>query len=71
MICPKCSAKTNLIMALASEKHLPSRQPNVFVQYRCQQGHYFITLKVFDGKIYKEHYLSTNEQSPNISASYN
>lgn len=51
-------------MALASERHLPSREPNVFVQYRCEQGHYFVTLKVFDGTIYQE-------QNPDIRASLN
>ena len=71
MICPKCSAKTNLIMALASERHLPSRQPNAFVQYRCAQGHYFVTLKTFDGTVYQEHYLTSDEQNPNITASPN
>jgi hypothetical protein len=71
MICPRCSAKTNLIMVLASEQHLPSRQPNVFVQYRCEQGHYFVTLKTFDGTIYQEHYLTAHEQNPNIRASPN
>ena len=71
MICPRCSAKTELIMTLASERHLPSREPNVFVQYRCEQGHYFITLKVSDGTINQEHYLTSNEQNPNIKASFN
>lgn len=71
MICPKCSAKTNLIMTLASERHVSSREPKVFVQYRCQQGHYFITLQVFDGTIYQEHYLTSDEQNPNIKASFN
>lgn len=71
MNCPRCSAKTNLIMALASERHLRSREPNVFVQYRCLQGHYFITLKVFDGAVYQEHYLASNEQTPDIKASLN
>jgi hypothetical protein len=58
-------------MALTSQKHLPSRQPKVFVQYRCQQGHYFITLKVFDGESYQEHYITPSEQSPDITASAN
>jgi hypothetical protein len=71
MICPRCSSKTNVIMALASDRKLPSREPNVFVQYRCEEGHYFVTLKVFDGAIYQEHYLTSNEQSPNIRASFN
>jgi hypothetical protein len=71
MICPRCSAKTNLIVALASERTLPSRQPNVFVQYRCQQGHFFVTLKTFDGTIYQEHYLTSDEQNPDIRVSLN
>ena len=58
-------------MALASDRLLPSREPNVFVQYRCEQGHYFITLKVFDGMIYQEHYLTSDEQNPDIKASFN
>ena len=71
MICPRCSSKTNLIMALASERHLPSREPNVFVQYRCEQGHYFVTLKTFDGTIYQEHYLTSDERNPDIRAFLN
>ena len=58
-------------MALASERHLPSREPNVFVQYRCEQGHYFVTLKTFDGTNYQEHYLTSNEQNPGVTASVN
>ena len=71
MICPRCSSKTNLIMALTSERHLPSRQPNVFVQYRCEKGHHFVTLKTFDGTIYQEHYLTADEQNPDPRASLN
>jgi hypothetical protein len=71
MICPRCSAKTKVILALASERHLPPREPNVFVQYRCEQGHSFITLKVIDETIYQEHYLTANEQNPDIKASFN
>ena len=58
-------------MALASERHLPSREPNVFVQYRCEQGHYFVTLKIFDGTNSEEHYLTSDEQNPDIRASLN
>jgi hypothetical protein len=71
MICPTCSAKTHLIMALTSDRCLPSREPNVFVQYRCEQGHYFITLKVFDGTIYQEHYLTADQRNPDVKASFN
>ena len=71
MNCPRCSAKTNVIMAVTSERHLPSREPNVFVQYRCEQGHYFVTLKAFDGTIYQEHSLSANAENPEIKASFN
>jgi len=58
-------------MALINDRHLPSRESNVFVQYRCEQGHYFITLKIFDGTIYQEHYLTADEQYPDIRASLN
>jgi len=58
-------------MAFASERHLPSREPNVFVQCRGEQGHYFVTLKIFDGTIYQEHYLTSNEQNPDPRASQN
>ena len=71
MICPRCSSKTKLILASASERHLPSREPKVFAQYRCEQGHYFVTLKTFDGTIYEEQYLTSNEHKPNIGASLN
>ena len=58
-------------MALTSDRHLPSREPNVFVQYRCEQGHYFITLKIFDGAIYQERYLSSAERDSDFKASPN
>ena len=58
-------------MALASERSLPSHEPELFAQYRCEQGHYFITLKAFDGTIYQEHYLTSDEQNPDIKASFN
>jgi hypothetical protein len=53
-------------MSLASERHLPSRQPNMFIQYRCLQGHYFVTLKTFDGTIYQEQYLTSDAQNPDL-----
>lgn len=71
MICPRCSAKTKVIMSLARDGHLPSREPNVFVQYRCEQGHYFITLKVFDGTIFREHSFTSNAQNTDIKAYLN
>ena len=71
MTCPRCSSKTHLIMALTSDRHLPHREPHVFVQHRCEQGHYFITLKIFDGTTYQEHYLTSAEQNPDIKASFN
>jgi len=71
MICPRCSSKAKLILTLASEQRLHSREPKVFVQYRCAQGHYFITLKVFDETIYKEHYLISNEQNSDSRNSIN
>jgi hypothetical protein len=71
MICPRCSAKTSVLMALASDRCLPSHEPNVFVQYRCELGHYFVTLKVFDGMIYQEHYLTSDELNPDVRASMN
>ena len=71
MNCPRCAAKASLVMALASDPQLPSREPNVFVQYLCEQGHYFIILKVLDGTIPQEHYLTSVEQNPDIKASFN
>jgi len=71
MNCPRCSSKTTVIMALASDQDLPPRQPNLFVQYRCQQGHYFITLKVLDRATYPENYLTSDAQNPDVSASLN
>ena len=69
MICPRCSAKAHILMALAGERSLRAVVPNVFVQYRCEQGHYFITLKVFDGIMYQEHYLTPPEHNPDARAS--
>jgi hypothetical protein len=71
MICPRCSAKAKVIMALASKRQLPARAPTVFVQYRCEQGHYFITRKVFEGTISHEQYLTANEQHPDSNVSLN
>ncbi len=71
MICPRCSSKTKLLLASASHRRLPPREPKVFAQYRCEQGHYFVTLRTFDGTVYQERYLTFNEQNPNIRASLN
>ena len=71
MICSRCPSITIVIMALAGERNLTSRQPYVFVQSRCEQGHYFSTLRIFDGTIYEEHYLTSDEQNLDIKASYN
>ena len=69
MTCPRCAANAHVLMALASERSLRAVVPNVFVQYRCEQGHYFITLKVFNGISFEEHYLSSPEQNPDFRAS--
>jgi hypothetical protein len=35
--------------------------PNVLAKYRCRYGHYFATLRVFDGVLYQEHYTSSEQ----------
>jgi hypothetical protein len=45
------------IIALAGEQRPGLQGPNVFIQYRCEQGHHFETLKTFDGTHYEECYM--------------
>ena len=70
MICPRCSAKTKVIISLASEHPQLSREPNVFVRCRCEQRH-SIPLQVFGGMINQEHCLTSQAQNPDIIASFN
>jgi hypothetical protein len=60
-----------LIIAWAGERHAPPHQPNLFLQYRCRHGHYFETLKIFNGTSYEEHYIPFGEPKRDIRASIN
>ena len=71
MICPTCSAKTMLVIAWVGARHPSPNKQNVFAQYRCQQGHYFETLKIFNGGSYKEYYNSFGEPQRDVRTSLN
>jgi hypothetical protein len=71
MICPACSSKTMLIIAWVGGRNSSRQQPNVFAQYRCQKGHYFETLKIFNGTTYDEHYVPFGEPKKDIRTSVN
>ena len=71
MKCPACTAKAVLIIAWSGERHPAPHQPNVFAQYKCQQGHYFETLSIFNGTSYEEHYIPFREPKRDIRASMN
>ena len=55
------------IIALAGEQRPGSQRPNVFIQYCCEHGHYFETLKTFNGTHYEEHYMWMEMQPRNMS----
>ena len=71
MICPTCSAKAMLLLAWTGERHAPPHEPNVFSQYRCQQGHYFETISIFNRTIYQEHMIPAHQRVSNIKVSLN
>jgi len=71
MICPICSSRAMLVIAWPGELHPYSREPDVFIQYRCGLGHYFETLSIFTGTIYQEHYIWSDEQKLDIRTSLN
>jgi hypothetical protein len=50
-----------LIIAWPGKRRRGSRQPDVFIQYRCEQGHYFETLSISNGTSYQEYYLPAGE----------
>ena len=58
-------------MALTSERHLPSREPNVFAQYRWRQGHYFETLGIFKDTGCEEYYIPFGDPKRDIRVSVN
>jgi hypothetical protein len=69
MKCPACS--TSCILIIAWPGNLQLVEPNMFAQYRCTQGHYFETLKVFNGSTYEEHYVPFGEPKRDIRACIN
>jgi len=60
-----------LIIAWTGERYPPLHEPNVFAQYRCEQGHYFETLSIFDGTFYQEHYIPSGQRKSDIRSSLN
>ena len=70
-ICPTCSAKAILFLAWPGEHQEPTQEPNVFTQYRCLQGHYFQTLRIFDGTIYQEYQIGPAYRKSNTGSLLN
>ena len=56
MICPTCLSWSIMLTALWGHLHHVHGQPNVLRKYRCEEGHSFATVSVFDGKRYHEYY---------------
>ena len=71
MICPTCSSKAFVIFAWSGHRYSFQRELSIFSQYRCQLGHYFETLKTFEGEVYQEHYARSQDQKLVIRASLN
>ena len=60
-----------LVIAWPGEIRPNFREPDVFIQYRCEQGHYFETLNIFNGIIYQEHYIWSDEPKLDVRSSLN
>ena len=57
MSCPICCSNALLLIALAGERRRKTLSPVVFLEYCCEQGHCFKTIKTFDGQEYQENYV--------------
>jgi hypothetical protein len=68
MICPVCSDKSKRILAWNEPPCSWHSEPDVFSQYRCQQGHYFETIRVFDGTCYQESLLPSRQRTSSIKS---
>jgi hypothetical protein len=71
MNCPTCSITAILISAWPGQRHAVQYEPNVFAQYRCLHGHYFETLKIFNGSRYEEYYIPFGEPKRDVRATFN
>ena len=45
-----------MILALAGLRPPLHSEPNRVIKYRCEQGHTFATVSIFDGTRYQEYY---------------
>jgi hypothetical protein len=71
MICPTCSSKAVAVAARVGKSRRPHKQPSLFVEYRCEQGHYFETISFFNGAYYEQHYVPATEKRLVVIASLN
>jgi len=56
MICPTCLSRSIVLLAWSGLLPAHHGQPNLLTNYRCERGHSFATVSVFDGKRYHEYY---------------
>src|SRR6188474_672091 len=56
MPCPACFARAIILMAWSGRRPPLHGQPNIMTKYRCEQGHSFQTVRIFNGTQYHEYY---------------
>lgn len=61
MICPTCLSRAIVLLAWSGHRPPLHGEPNIITQYRCELGHSFQTVTIFDGTFYQEHYAPFTE----------
>jgi len=61
MLCPTCFAPSIVIMAVMGSLPPHHGQPNLVSLCRCEEGHSFETVSIFDGKEYRPYYAPATE----------
>jgi hypothetical protein len=61
MNCPSCSSKAIMLSAWKGTRSSLHAKPNVLAQYQCIYGHFFATLRIFDGVAYQEHHAPSEK----------
>src|SRR5688500_7719196 len=60
MLCPTCSSRAIALIVWPGKLPLQNGQPNLLALYRCEQGHSFQTVAVYDGTNYQEGYTHSS-----------
>ena len=61
MLCPTCLSRSIVLIAWAGRRPPLHGEPNIMTQYRCERGHSFQTVTIFDGMYYQEQYAPSDE----------